>query len=52
MKQKPKQRKRKHTQATQRRRSIPLERGMITGNKIKQHHKRTGLISITEKADL
>lgn len=52
MKQKRKLRKRKHTQATQRRRSIPLARGMLTGNKIKQQHSRTGLISIAEKADL
>ena len=45
MKQKPKQRKRKHTQATQKRHTIPHERGMIRGRKVAKQHKRTGLIT-------
>ena len=44
MKQKPKQRKRKHTQATQKQRIISHERGMIRGRMVAKHHKRTGLV--------
>ena len=52
MKQKSKQRRRKHTQPTQKRRSVKGQRGMIRGNKkVRERHNRTGLIAVDGKMD-
>jgi hypothetical protein len=52
MKQKSKQRRRKHTQPTQKRRTINGPRGMIKGNKsVRERHNRTGLIATDGKLD-
>jgi len=52
MKQKSKQRRRKHTQPTQKRRTVKGPRGIIRGNKsVRERHNRTGLIATDGKMD-